>query len=198
MSLAQMISKLATLSVCALSLSPGDVSTPAASGRAWHTDTITQAQTQTVTVKIDRLLPSAFPGLPAGIVRELERRGCTIPQVTIEGVDTKKPHNVASGEFARKGQKDWAVLCSRRGRSAIHIFWGRPAKCASVIESQTDSADRYIGTADAKYILDHYESYGGPKPPPLTHEGINDGIAEKASQVLYCYGGKWRVLQGAD
>lgn len=193
-----MMSTLAALLACAFSLSPGNVSTLTASRRGSQTDSVAPAQTQTAAVKINRLRPSAFPELPARIVRELERRGCTIPQVTIEGVDTNKPHNVASGEFTRKGQKDWAALCSRRGRSAIHIFWGRPTKCASVIEARADSADRFIGTADAKYILDHYEAYGGPKPPPLTHEGINDGIAEKASAVLYCYGGKWRTLQGAD
>lgn len=198
MSPAQIMSTLAALLVCTFSVSPGNVSTLTAHGRARQTDSAGQEQAQTVTMKITRLRPSAFPELPAGIVRALERRGCTIPQITIEGVETKKPHNVASGEFTRKGQKDWAVLCSRRGRSAIHIFWGRPTKCASVIASQTDSADRFIGTVDAKYILDHYEAYGGTKPPPLTHEGINDGIAEKASEVLYCYGGKWRVLQGAD
>jgi hypothetical protein len=155
-------------------------------------------QTPPAAVKIRKLKPSDFRALPAGISRELTRRGCAIPQVSVEGLETQAPHNVVSGEFARKGQKDWAVLCSRRGQTAIHIFWGRPTKCPSVIGTAPDEAARFLDVADAKYILVHYEAYDGPKPPPLNHQGINDGFAETASQVWYCYRGKWRVLQGAD
>jgi hypothetical protein len=148
--------------------------------------------------EVRKLKPSDFPALPSQIRRELERRGCSIPQVSIEGYEAGEKQNVVSGEFARKGQTDWAALCSRRGQTAIHIFWGGPTKCAGVIGSAPDNAERYIGMADAKYIRAHYENYGGRKPPPLLHQGINDGFAEKGSQVWYCYRGKWRVLQGAD
>src|SRR5437773_1573493 len=58
--------------------------------------------------KIVRLPPSAFPELPGNVARELQRRGCTIPQEAF----TKRPHNVVRGEFARPGQLDWAILCS--------------------------------------------------------------------------------------
>jgi hypothetical protein len=68
--------------------------------------------------KVVRLPPSAFPALPAGIVRELQRRGCTIPQAYF-----KTPNNVASGQFAHPGQRDWAVLCSIKGASSILVFW---------------------------------------------------------------------------
>lgn len=158
----------------------------------------TQEQTPPEASKARKLKPSDFPALPSKIRREFERRGCTIPQVSIEGYEFREQQNVVSGEFARKGQKDWAALCSRRGQTAIHIFWGRPTKCAGVIGSEPDNVERYIGMADAKYIRVHYEAYGGTKPPPLLHQGINDGFAEKGSQVWYCYQGKWRVLQGAD
>ncbi|PYR66590.1 MAG: hypothetical protein DMG20_12690 [Acidobacteria bacterium] len=40
--------------------------------------------------------------------------------------------------------------------------------------------------------------YGGPKPPPIDHLGINDVFIEKASVVWYFYQGKWLQLQGAD
>jgi len=58
--------------------------------------------------RIVRLPPRAFPELPGNVVRELQRRSCTIPQTAF----TKNPHNVIKGEFARPGQTDWAVLCS--------------------------------------------------------------------------------------
>jgi hypothetical protein len=178
--------------------STDDASSLEATRRAAHLKSSAQQQPLPVAVKVRKLKPSDFRELPAKISRELDRRGCAIPQVSIEGYETQAPHNVVSGEFTRKGQKDWAVLCSRRGQTAIHIFWGRPTKCPSVIGADTDNSERFIGMADAKYILDHYEAYGGPKPPPLRHQGVNDGFAESASQVWYCYQGKWRVLQGAD
>jgi len=69
-------------------------------------------------LQVTRLGPSAFPELPRNIRRELERRGCTIPQVW----EDRKPHNVIKGEFTRKGQTDWAVLCSLNRVSSILIF----------------------------------------------------------------------------
>ena len=57
---------------------------------------------------------------------------------------------------------------------------------------------RMIGTAGADFILEHYRLYGGPKPPPLDHQGINDMFLEKASDVFYCPQGKGLQLTGAD
>jgi hypothetical protein len=57
---------------------------------------------------------------------------------------------------------------------------------------------RAIDAVGKDYILKHYEAYGGPKPPPITHHGINDAFVEKASVVRYFYRGKWLELQGAD
>lgn len=57
---------------------------------------------------------------------------------------------------------------------------------------------RMIGTVDRDYIFKHYEAYGGPKPPRIGHQGINDAFVEKASVVRYYYQRKWLELQGAD
>jgi hypothetical protein len=51
---------------------------------------------------------------------------------------------------------------------------------------------------DARFISQHHKRYGGPEPPPLDHEGINDAFVEKASGVWYWYRGKWLRLSGAD
>ncbi len=57
---------------------------------------------------------------------------------------------------------------------------------------------RAIRAVGRKFILDHYRWYGGLRPPPLDHQGIEDAFVDKASLVNYCYQGKWLELQGAD
>jgi hypothetical protein len=156
--------------------------------------------------QIRRLPPSAFPNLPRTVAGELVKRGCTIPQVYSD----PKPHNVISGNFAKKGQKDWAVLCSRAGVSSILLFWGGSAKDVEEIATSPD-VDWLQGTGDFEigysrsispvgkdYIIEHYQAYGGAKPPPIDHQGIDHGFVEKASVVLYHYRGEWLKLQGAD
>jgi hypothetical protein len=156
--------------------------------------------------QVTRLRPSAFPELPPAIVMDLQRRGCTIPQVP----DIKGRHNVIKGEFAKPGQTDWAVLCSANRASSVLIFWNGSEMNPAKIEMQ-DDADRLQGDANNKmvysraiepvdktYIMKHYQAYGGEKPPPIDHQGINDEFVGKASVVLYLYHGKWLHLTGAD
>jgi len=154
-----------------------------------------------------RLEPSNFKNLSQEIIQNLEKRRCTIPQTW----HIKTPHNVISGEFSKKGQKDWAVLCSINQVSSILIFWNGSTKNVAEIAKSDDISyfqtvaandemgfSRVIDTVDKKYIINHYNSYGGVKPPQIDHEGINDAFAEKASYVLYFHHGKWLELQGAD
>ena len=68
--------------------------------------------------QITRLPPTAIPASPPKIRRELERRGCTMPQISPD----KKPQNVIKGQFTGKGRADWAVLCSLNHVSTIYIF----------------------------------------------------------------------------
>ena len=149
---------------------------------------------------IRQLPPSAFPDLPAKLRKRLQDRSCTIPQV----FGISEPHNVIRGQFTRKGQTDWAVLCSKDGKSSILVFWGKPTRCPSELALAEDNGflqpgySRQIVMVDKDYIIDHYKSYGGPVPPPLDHQGINDAFVEKASEVHYCYQGKWLRLTGAD
>lgn len=154
-----------------------------------------------------RLSPSAFRQLPKNISSYLKSQKCTIPQIYSDS----KPHNVIRGQFARVGQNDWAVLCSRSGVSTILVFWkgsissvakiGR-AKDSGFLQTVDSNGDigysRSISVASKRYILEHYRSYGGPKPPKTNHDGIDDGFVEKASQVRYLHRGKWLLLQGAD
>lgn len=154
-----------------------------------------------------RLSPRAFRLLPRNVVKTLEARGCTIPQLFGSG----EPHNVVKGEFIRKGQTDWAVLCSRNKRSSILIFAGGSSQRVITIAESADRTflqtidgagnigfSRAIDAVGKDYVVKHQEEYGGPSLPPIDHQGINDAFAEKGSVVHYYYRGKWLQLQGAD
>jgi len=57
---------------------------------------------------------------------------------------------------------------------------------------------RAISSVDSTFILEGYEAFGGPTPPPIDHDGIDDAFLGKASVVHYWYEGKWLTLQGMD
>ena len=153
-----------------------------------------------------RLQPDAFVQLPAGVRTELQRLGCTVPQLHTGGA----PHNVVRGQFNDTAGADWAVLCSRQRESSILVFWDGGVTNPSEIAHSPDlqflqvvppgqiGFSRAISLASPEYILERHKRYGGPKPPELTHAGINDVFVDKASKVWYWHGGKWRQLTGAD
>lgn len=153
-----------------------------------------------------RLPPAAFRELPANVVRELQRRGCTIPQEA----EAKKPHNVIQAEFAKSGQTDWAVLCSVKGVSTILVFWNGSEKNPAAIARTEDRVflqdlggpkfgySRAIRPVGKDLIMGHYRAYGGPKPPLIDHQGIDDYFVGKASETWYFHRGKWLKLAGAD
>ena len=151
------------------------------------------------------LLPSAFPELPKNIRADLERRKCKVPQLIHE-----KKVNVIQGEFARRGQTDWAVLCEAGRITAILVYWNgsemNPSRTA-----QQDDRVRYDITADNRLenirvispvgrreIMIHSSHSPGPKPPTIDHQGIDDALAGKASVINYFYQGKWIGSTGAD
>lgn len=155
---------------------------------------------------IIRLQPSAFAQLPTQIVRALQEQGCTIPQSFVD----PQPHNVVQGELRRKGQTDWAVLCSRDGHSSILVFGNSSPTSITEISRQSDRIfvqgigggklgySRRIGIVGKQFINEHYRVYGGPEPPRIDHHGIDDAFLEKASVVHYYHGGRWLELTGAD
>jgi hypothetical protein len=57
---------------------------------------------------------------------------------------------------------------------------------------------RAISPVGREFIMRHHQGYGGVKPPPIDHQGIDDAFVGKASVVLYFYRGKWLELTGAD
>jgi len=142
-----------------------------------------------------RLQPTAFAELPKRLVAELQRRGCTIPQPY-----TDRKANVIRGQFLKPGQTDWAVLCSKPGSTSLLLFWNGSATNSTALAKNPGNAERidwFIRPVDRKFIIDCYRAFGGPKPPPIDHQGIEFG-GDSASEVLYYYGGKWLKLQGED
>ena len=137
--------------------------------------------------QIVRLPPTAFPELSRKVIRELQRRGCTIPQPP----SASKLHNVISGAFAKPGQTDWAVLCSLKGVSTILVFWnaseknpaeiahnGRPRfffrawRPTRIAYSRAISADRQGLHHAALQCLRRRQM-----PPPIDHQGVDDAVS---------------------
>jgi len=143
---------------------------------------------ETSAKEFEYLEPAESMGLTTEIVEILKKEKCRIPKWEYEF------GGVTVGEFAAKNQKDIAVICYKNGNSKIRIFWGGPKKCPSEI----NSIGQYITTVGKDYIVELYEAYGGPKPPKITHDAIEDYYVEKASIVIYCHKGKWINLTGAD
>lgn len=172
--------------------------------------------------EIVRLAPAAFEKVPAAIRKGLSDLGCSIPQAWGNAVGkndhgcslppprgSDRPHNVVSGEFMEAGQTLWAALCSRNRTSAIIVIDenGRVrAKLASApdrsylqgIGCGKIAYSRWLSPAGADFILSVYHAYGGRKPPPIDHQGIDNAFLEKASTVHYFHEGKWLRLTGAD
>ena len=151
-----------------------------------------------------RLLPAHFVGAPEPVKTTLSRLGCRIPQPWGES----KPHNLIRGEFMEAGRTLWAALCSRNRSAAIIVIEedGRVrAKLASrpdwrELQSMGDELgySRGLSPVGRDFILDMYQAYGGPKPPPIDHQGIDDAFVGKYSSVHYFHEGKWLLLNGAD
>ena len=108
--------------------------------------------------------PSHFRELPTAIRRELEKGGYLIPQPF-----GQRGKNVVRGRFDRRGQVDWAVLCSKSGTSRILVFW------PDLLRERTRLP-----------------------PVVLMHDGIEDSFIEKTSVVRYRHEGRWLELAGVD
>jgi hypothetical protein len=165
---------------------------------------------------IRKLQPAEVAELPATFVEKLNARGCAIPQfgevgragaTTGEPATANEPTNIIHGEFARHGQEDWAVLCSKAGSSTIVIFWGKTTACpaslatledAHYLKRGADKKMRYSRSIRAlgKSELGDRAGIAGLKD--FSHQGIDDRCGGKSSAFLYCSGGKWKIFPGKD
>ncbi len=164
--------------------------------------------------EIRRLPPTAFAKiLPAGVIKQLEARGCSVPQSWVPPSLPLGPNNAIRGEFAKKGQIDYAVLCSKNAVSSILVFWGGPTECPPEVASSPDKIWLQVvgipGIAYSRLIAvwskDNIRARNQTSTPgysqvpqAIDHDGINDAFVGKASIVRYCYRSKWLGLRGSD
>ena len=80
-----------------------------------------------------------------------------------------------------------AELASREDKDLLQVTGPR-----------TIGFSRVIGIARPEHIRWFYQQFGGPKPPLLEHDGIEDMFAGKASTIRDWFGGKWLEPTGMD
>lgn len=116
--------------------------------------------------QIIRLPSSSFLALPSRIRRELDRRGCSIPQVS----GASKPGNTIKGSFVQSGEIDSAVLCSVNRTASILIF--RYSSADGVVELAREADinklqgegsgqigySRAISPVGREFIMRHYQA----------------------------------------
>lgn len=147
--------------------------------------------------------PQYFSILPIGVRAKLTELKCLIP-TSLNG-----SANVISGHFWKSNEMCFAVVCSREAKSSILVFkdsngnkyaelgrWDDDHWLEKI--SNKNYYRRQISTVGESYIVDHYQSYGGPVPPKIEHDAIDDGYQEVSSKVYYFHINKWLQLQGAD
>ncbi len=163
---------------------------------------------------VKRLQPSEVaaqtPGLPPEFVEKLNTRGCTIPQFddgTGSDAASPTPTNVIEGEFSKKGQKDWAALCSNGKTSTIVISFSKPTSCPSSLARLDDAHYLKPASDNPREKALHYSRMievprdgelndrpGLTGLRPLKHQGIDDRFVGKSSAFFYCDAGKWRIF----
>src|ERR1700722_6675580 len=168
---------------------------------------------------IRKLQPADVAELPPAFVERLNARGCVIPQFGEVGrageaagesggpATANEPTNIIHGEFARHGQEDWAVLCSKGGSSTIVIFWGTTTACpaslarledAHYLKRGKDKKVRYSRAIRALGESDLGDRAGTAGLKPFKHQGIDDRFVGKSSAFFYCSQGKWKIFSAKD
>jgi hypothetical protein len=106
-----------------------------------------------------------------------------------------------------RASADWAVLCSRNGRSAILIFRSGDVSTVDEIAAEDDVArlqetgpgrigySRRISVVSARDLRESNRSLD-PALPRTEHDGIQDAFIEKGAVVWYWSGRRWLRIAG--
>jgi hypothetical protein len=133
--------------------------------------------------------PSQFRQLPAPFVKELEARGCKIPQASTSSLNAT---NVIHGHIGSTKQTDWVVVCKINNKSVLLFFWGGPEHCAPETNVQEgDGHERVISMATPRDIQKLLYDEKQLPPVAIHHDGIWDVYADKDGTLDYCDGGRW-------
>ena len=121
-----------------------------------------------------------------------------------EGASERNQGRVCKARGDRVGSPSVRLVLA----SSILVFWNtseiNPARIAEMkdIDRLQDSGyhkivySRVITPVGKSSIMKYYAGFGGPKPPPIDHLGIDDAFSGKASVVNYFYRGNWLQFAG--
>jgi hypothetical protein len=159
---------------------------------------------------IRRLAPAAFRQLPVSVRRDLERRGCLVPQPWNRPTST----NVIRGAFTRAHVEEWAVLCSVRESSHVLVYRRGPSNGAHVVDSLARSPDsawvQDIGKGRLGYsrlikVRPPQRMSGWQVdvdqnriPQPIDHDAIEQDFLEKTAETFYFARDRWYRQITAD
>ncbi len=154
-----------------------------------------------------RHLPvNSFPQLPAAVQNELNRRGCLIPQT----YEAHGPENVVQASLARRGSRDWAVLCSEHGTASLLVFFAggaaEPTVLASAPETERLQANAATGVLGFDWGIDAaspqqvHEAQAGMRhrPPLLDHDALADSLIDQKTVYHYYSENAWVVVGTQD
>jgi hypothetical protein len=150
-----------------------------------------------------RLSPMAISQLPLAVRRGLIARRCTVPQTPF----LRMPHNVLQGRFIDPRHRDWAVLCSPKGRDWAHVlvFHRGSARRVDSLAGASLSSHleqrgnrwlyvRSLSRANPAEIRQMAKRHADPLPRCLDHDGLIDALGDDTSTAWYRLHGRWRDL----
>ena len=139
------------------------------------------------------LPPAAFPELPGKVVSELQSRKCMVPQFP-KGWTMTERINVTRGEFAKPGQKDWAVVCAGATEVTLLIFWNGSEKEPAELPIGERNAYWFSGLIAQDLLKRKYAD----KMPALTmdHDGIGVTNSTEQTTIQFFQDGKWTSFRG--
>lgn len=161
----------------------------------------TAADTALIVSKLPRFTYERFGALPPTVRDQFRAMNCQVPQPSLTGT----PQNVIQGEFAAKGQRDWAALCSNGSTTMVRIVWNGPVRCEDSFAARQD-ADTLVqpspgvwnygrtittgSVAQINRVLLRSKAKLSESP---AHDGIEDTI-DRATLAHYCGGNHWQTI----
>ena len=157
---------------------------------------------RSVAYRIRRLPVNSFPDLPAAFQKQLEQRGCLIPQT----YEAHAPENVVHASLERAGASDWAVLCSSQGKVSLLVYFASaPSQLlvlSTAVETERLQAHDPSGVLGFNWGIDPAspervrDAQAGlePRPPSIDHDALADVIVEGLTIYHYYSKDAWTLL----
>ena len=157
-----------------------------------------------------RHLPvSSFPELPVGVVGELNRRGCTIPQT----YQARRPENVVHASLEHAGSSDWAVLCSVEGTVSLLVFFdgGESREQQAMVLVTAQEKERLqvhpgnavlgfnwgIDPASPQQVHDAQNGME-KRPARVDHDALADSVVDQGTVFHFYSKSEWILLEKAN